>query len=78
MKTHLSVALVCLAILVLIVLRAAAGCGGDDLVVGGALPPTATAGSTTPTVTCAPVGAGCSFASDCCNGRCDSVFFQCF
>jgi len=55
------------------------GCGGPDLVVGGMLPATATAG-TTPTTTCGQPGDPCGTNSDCCSGNCftpDGINLQC-
>lgn len=53
-----------------------AGCGGNDLVVGGSLPlPTITAASVTPTpcsplFPCFPAGSGCTTNLDCCSCSC--------
>jgi len=57
----------------------AAGCGGDDLVFPGMIPPTETA---TPvgTPTCGASGDACTIGSDCCSGSCitsDGVDFFC-
>jgi hypothetical protein len=58
-----------------------AGCGGQDLVIGGSLPLTPTVGPGTPSPTaCAPVGQSCDNVSVfCCSGTaaCDAVTGLC-
>jgi hypothetical protein len=62
-----------------LVLWAATGaCGGNDLVVGGFIPPTLTPGAGTPTpVACKGIGEACVTNADCCDNFCNSVFRDC-
>jgi hypothetical protein len=53
-----------------------AGCGGQDLVIGGPGLPTAVPTSGTPTPTCGATGDPCTFGTDCCSGACN-LFGQC-
>ncbi len=56
------------------------GCGGDDLVIAGNVPPSMA--PTTPTVnpTCVQSGFTCTMNTDCCSGSCfspDGVSLEC-
>ena len=64
MRARLAAVFITLALLL-----SAVGCGGNDLVVGGMLPATATP-MTTPTPVCNPSGGGCSSDTQCCTGIC--------
>jgi hypothetical protein len=60
-------------------LLAFVGCGADDLVIPGSIPPTET-GTPGATPGCLPSGDACVSASDCCSGSCvtfDGTTFQC-
>jgi hypothetical protein len=62
------------AVVVLLLAAPLAGCGGQDLVVGGPGLPTVV--PTTPTPTCGSTGDPCTFGTDCCSGICN-LFGQC-
>ena len=53
------------------------GCGGDDLLVGGALPNPTPTSAVTPTPACGVSGDPCSAGTDCCSGACDVFLGQC-
>jgi hypothetical protein len=58
---------------------AATGCGGEDLVFPGMIPPTETA-TPVETPTCGVSGDACTLNTDCCSGQCvtsDGVNFFC-
>ncbi len=63
--------------LAVVLVGAAAGCGDDDLSVGGSLPPvpTVTEATPTPTPDCTEFGGFCVQGIDCCSGLC--LFNQC-
>ncbi len=64
MRARFAIAFVTLALLL-----GAVGCGGNDLVVGGMLPPSPSP-ATTPTATCVGSGGACVLNGDCCSGAC--------
>jgi len=65
------------AMAALCITLAGLGCGGDDLVVGGMLLPTAVPAPTDTPGACLDPGFSCSVNRDCCSLVCDATSFTC-